>query len=106
MARLLALKEVEADRARLGPLRPDAATEGLLRVFGHQALELGLGPLMLQMRFPGAEKDVGKLSPSIGGAHIDNADCLHARLWRIDPEQAGRLTALNTAPELPLGGDD
>ena len=81
-------------------------TDRLLRILGHQALELGLGPLVLEMRFPGADEDAGELRPSIGGAHIDNADRLDARLRRLDPEQGRGLTALHTAPELPLSGDN
>ena len=78
----------------------------LLRILRHQALELGLGLLVLKMRVPGADEDVGELRPGIGGAHIDNADRLNARPWRVDPEQGRGLTALHTAPELPLRGDN
>ena len=72
----------------------------------HQALELGLGLLVLEMRLPGADEDIGELGPGIGGAHIDNADRLNARLRRLDPEQGRGLAAFHAAPELALGGDD
>jgi hypothetical protein len=47
-----------------------------------------------------------KLRPRIRGTHIDNADCLHPRLWRFDAKQSRLLPSLDAAPELPLGGDD
>ena len=52
------------------------------------------------------EKIAGKLRPGVRRAHIDDTDCLDARLWRLDAEQGRGLAAFDTAPELPLGGDD
>ena len=78
----------------------------LLRILGHQGFELGLGLLVLEVRLPGADEDVGELRPGIGGAHIDNADRLNAGPWRFDPEQGRGLTALHAAPEFPLSGDN
>ena len=54
----------------------------------------------------GTDEDIGELRPGIGGAHIDNADRLNAGLRRFDPEQGRGLTALDTAPEFALGGDN
>jgi hypothetical protein len=78
----------------------------LLGILRHQALELSFGLLVLEMSRPGPRKDRSKLRPRIRGAHIDNADCLHPRLWRFDAKQSRLLPSLDTAPELPLGGDD
>src|SRR4029077_13038631 len=72
----LDLNEIEADRTRLRTPRLNAVTDRLLGILGHQALELGLGLLMLEMSLPGADEDVGKFRPGIGGGHIDDADRL------------------------------
>src|ERR1700688_151274 len=78
----------------------------LLRILGHQALELRLGLLVFEVRIPAADKDAREFGPGIGGAHIDNANRLDSRLWRVDTEKGRGLAAFDTTPELPLGGDD
>ena len=78
----------------------------LLRILWRQALELGLGLLMLEMRLPGADEDIGELGPNIGGAHIDNADRLNARLRRLDTKQGRGLAALHAAPKFALSSDN
>ena len=78
----------------------------LLGVLRHQALELGLGLLVFEIGRAGAGKDAGELRPGVGRTHVDDADRLDPRLWRLDTEQARRLTAFDAAPELPLRGDD
>src|SRR5215469_8356439 len=65
MALPLDLKEVEADRARLRTFRSDAMADRLLSIFRHQAFELGLGLLMVEVRLPRADEDVGELHPGI-----------------------------------------
>src|SRR5215469_15718637 len=64
----LDLKEVEADRARLRTLCSDPMADRLLSIFRHQAFELGLGLLMLEVRLPRPDKDVGERRPGIGSA--------------------------------------
>ena len=78
----------------------------LLRILRHQSLELGFGLLVLEMRILGSDEDIGELRPGIGGAHIDDADCLNPRLRRLDAKQGRGLAALHTAPELPLRRDN
>ena len=85
---ILSFEEIETDGAGFRALGPNAMADRLLGIFWHQALELGLGLLVLEMRRPGPRKDRGELRPGVGGAHIDNADGLDPRLWRLDPEQA------------------
>jgi hypothetical protein len=41
---------------------------------------------VLEMRLPGPDKDIGKFRPGIGAAHVDNPNCLNARLRRLDPK--------------------
>ena len=79
---------------------------GLLGVDRHQALEFGLGLFMVEMGLAGLRIDAGELRPSIGAAHIDDADRLDPGLWRLDAEQLWLLTILDAAPELALRGDD
>ena len=78
----------------------------LLGIFRHQALELGLGLLVLEMRLVGSREDRSELCPSVGRSHVNNPHGLEPRLWRLDSEQLGFFAALDTAPELALGGDD
>ena len=61
---------------------------------------------MFEMRRTGPREHRGELRPCIGGAHVDDADCLDAWLWRLDPEQPRWLAALDTPPELALSGYD
>ena len=79
-------------------------TMRLLGILEHQALELRLGLLMLEVRVPRADEDIRELRPGIGGAHIDNSERLNARPRRVDPEQGRGLAALDAAPELAFGG--
>ena len=39
-------------------------------------------------------------------AHIDDANRLDPGLWRLDAKQLWFFAVLDTAPELPLSGDD
>ena len=100
------VEQVKTDGARLRALGADAVTEGLLRLFGHEGLELSLRPFVLLMGFASPREDRGKLGPGVRGRHIDDPHGLDARLWRIDPEQGWVLTILDAPPELALGGDD
>ncbi len=42
--------------------------------------------------------------PGVGGAHVDDANCLDARTRRLNAEQARGLATLDAAPELLLRG--
>ena len=61
---------------------------------------------MLEVNSPGAEKDTGELCPGVGAAHINNANGLDPQLRGLDPEKGRGLAVLDTAPELPLRGDN
>src|ERR1700682_5737325 len=67
-------QDIEAHRAGFRPFGPKAMPDRLLGVFRHQALELGLGALVLQESRPGPGKHPSKLGPGIGRAHIDDAN--------------------------------
>jgi hypothetical protein len=78
----------------------------LLGILGHQALELGLGLLVVEMRLVGLREDRGELRPSVRRSHVDNPHGLKPRLGRLDPKQLGLFAALDTAPEFTFGGDN
>ena len=48
--------------------------DGLLGIFRHQTLQFGLGLFVLEISRTGPGKDPGELRPSIGGAHVDDAN--------------------------------
>jgi hypothetical protein len=72
----------------------------LLRVLRHQRLELTFCALVLEEGFPGAAKERCELGPRIRCAHIDNADGLDARPWRLCHDEVRDFAGLNAAPEL------
>src|SRR5450755_164039 len=100
----LLAQDIEAHRPGLRPFGPNPMTDGLLGVFRHEAFELGFGALVLEKGRPGPTEHPGHLSPGVGRAHIDDPNGRDAGPGRLDPEQARRLAALHTAPELLLGG--
>src|SRR5437016_63869 len=98
----LYLQEIEAHRAGLGALGANPMADRLLGVLRHQGLEFGLGLLVLEEGRPGRAEHRGKLSPGIGGGHVDDADGRNARAGRLDPKEARGLATLHAAPELLL----
>src|ERR1700735_1009341 len=78
----------------------------LLRIFRHQAFELGFGSFMLEVRLPGADEDIGEFDPCVGRAHINDADRLNARSRWIDAEESRGLTRLDATPKLTFSRDD
>src|SRR5215470_13342313 len=77
----------------------------LLSVFRHQAFELTLGTFMLEKCRPRGSVQRRKLRPRIRRTHVDDADRLNARAWRLGIDQVGRNTQLDAAPEFLLGRD-
>ena len=103
---IFSFEEFECDGAGFRPFGAYAMADSLLCIFGHQGLQFGLGFFVLEICRLGPGKASGELRPGIGGAHIDNANRLDPRLWRLDPKQSRRLAIFDTAPEFPLSGDD
>src|SRR6516225_9928603 len=81
-------------------------TSRLFSVLRHQCFQLDPRALMLQKGLSGGTEDSGKFGPGIRGAHINNTDRFDPRFRRLNTKQARRLTALDTAPELPLSRDN
>jgi hypothetical protein len=102
----LHVEEVETHRPGFRPPGPDPMPGRLLGILRHEALELGLGLLMLEMGRPSPRKDPSELCPGIRGAHVDDPHRLDARLRRLDAEWARSLAAFYAAPEFPLSGND
>ena len=77
-----------------------------LGIFRHQALQFGLGLLMLEMCLVSSRKDRGELRPSVRRTHVDNPHGFKPRFGRLDTEQLRLFATLDAAPEFALGGDD
>src|ERR1019366_6921776 len=105
MVCLLLAQDVEAHGSGFRAPGPDTVSGGLLGVLWHQALQLGLGALVIQKGRPGPAEHPGKLGPGVGRTHIDRANGRDERPRRLDPENARGLAALDAAPELLLGGE-
>jgi hypothetical protein len=78
-------------------------SERLLGIFGEKGLQLGPGPLVFRPSLPGTAKELGEFGPRLRACHVDDPNRLDAGLWRLDPEQARRLTGLDASPEFLLG---
>src|SRR5271166_2880036 len=76
----------------------------LLGVLRHEAFELRLGVLMLEVSLAGPPKDIGELRPGIGRAHVDDPHRLDAGPRWIDAEDARGLAVLHAAPEFLFRG--
>src|SRR5580700_4963651 len=66
MASLPRLQEIEAYGARLRALGMNTMAHRFLGILRHQAFELGLGILMVEMGLSGLGIDAGELRPGIG----------------------------------------
>src|SRR5262249_46960112 len=55
----------------------------LLGVLRHQCLELVLRALVVEKGLPGVAEKGGELGPRVRRAHVDDADGLDARPWRL-----------------------
>src|SRR6266511_6123519 len=74
----------------------------LLGVLWHEALELGLGILMLEVSLARASKHAREFRPGIVCAHIDDPQRLNASSRWLDAEEARALAVLDAAPEFLL----
>ncbi len=78
-------------------------TDRLLGVLGNEVLELALCSLVVEEGTAGIAKQRCELRPRIGRTHVDNADRLDARAWRLGIDQVGHFTRLDAAPEFLFG---
>src|ERR1700684_2765128 len=101
---ILHFEEVEADGAGFRALGPDAMTDRLMRVLGHQPFEFGLGLFVLGMGRLGAGKNTSEFRPRIRGRHVDNPYRIDPWFRRLQAEQARALARFHATPELPFRG--
>src|SRR6266478_1120258 len=76
--------------------------DGLLGILRYQGLELALGALMVEKSLPSVAKERCELGPGVRRTHIDDADGLDARPWRLGQDEVGDFARLYTAPEFPF----
>src|SRR6476619_4952285 len=74
--------------------------DSLLGVLRHQGLEFAFRPLVVEKSLPGGAEQCCEFRPRVRRAHIDDADRLNARPWRLSIDEMGRFAGLDTAPEL------
>src|SRR5438046_5151557 len=98
-------QDVEAHRPRFRPLGPHPMPDRLLGVLRHKGLELALRTLVVEKRLPGVAQQRCELGPRIRRAHIDDADRLDARPWRLGHDEARYFAGLDAAPKLLFGRD-
>src|SRR5262245_39670397 len=96
----LHLQHIKAHRPRFRALCSHAVADGLPGILRHQGFELTFGPFVVEKCGPGVTEERGELRPGIRRAHIDDADGLNARPWRLGKDKMGRFARLDAAPEL------
>src|SRR5262245_2045156 len=65
-------QDIDGHRPRFRPFRPNAMPGRLLGVLWHEAFELRLGVLMLEVGLARAQKHTGEFGPGVGRAHVDD----------------------------------
>src|SRR6516162_6482262 len=95
----LPLQHIKAHRPRARALGPHPMADRLLGVVRYQGFELALRALVVEKGFPRVAEERGELGPGIRCAHIDDADGLDARPWRLSQDEVWDFARLYTAPE-------
>src|SRR6516164_8153064 len=85
----LHLEEIKAHSARLRASRPQPMADRLLGVLRKQGLQLAFGPLVFEVSRPGSAEQPGEFRPTIGRAHIDDANGFDARARRLGIDEVG-----------------
>src|SRR4030088_1455698 len=98
----LHVHEIEAHRPGFGALGPDPVPDRLLGVLGHDGLEVGLGPFMLEKCRAGGAKYGRQIGPRVRRAHVDDPHRRDAGPGWLDPKNMRGLTNLDAAPEFLL----
>src|SRR5260370_10893565 len=96
----LGLQHIKSHCPRFRALGFHAVPDGLLGILGHQGFELALCPFVVEKGAAGIAEERGELGPRIRRAHIDDANGLDARAWRLGINEMGGLAGLHAAPEL------
>src|SRR5262245_5570926 len=77
-------------------------SDRLFGMLGNERLELALCPLVVEKGATGAAEQGGELRPGIRRAHVDDADRLDTRSWRLGIDEVRSFTRLDAPPELLL----
>src|SRR5215471_8897253 len=96
----LRLQHIKTHRPRSRALGPHAMADRLLGILRHESLELALRAFVVEKRTPGIAKERRELRPRIRRTHIDDADGLDARSWRLGHDEVRDFAGLNAAPKL------
>src|SRR5262247_3090902 len=96
----LHLQHIKAHRPGFGALGAHAVPDGLPGILGHQGFELAFRPFVVEKGAPGVAEERGEFRPAIRRAHIDDADDLDPRPWRLGIDQVGRFAGLDATSEL------
>src|SRR5260221_6658820 len=79
-------------------------SDRLFGVLGNERLELALGPLVVEKGAAGVAEQRGEVRPGIRRTHVDDADRLDTRAWRLGVDEVRGLPRLDAPPELLLSG--
>src|ERR1700730_6574369 len=79
----LRIQDIEAHRSRFRALRAHAMADRLLGILGDDVFELPLCPLVIEKGAARIAEQGRKLGPGVRRAHVDNANSLNARAWRL-----------------------
>src|SRR5262245_64610231 len=72
---------------------------GLPGILRHQGFKLAFGPFVVEKGATGVAEESSEVRPGIQRTHIDDADSLDARPWRLGQDEVGDFARLYTAPE-------
>src|SRR5438128_2321504 len=79
----LHIEKIEADGPGLRSAGSQAMADRFLNVLRNERLELGLRPLMFEIGAAGAAKQRRELCPGVRRTHVDDADRVNTRSWRL-----------------------
>jgi hypothetical protein len=102
---ILRIEELNGDGAGFRALGAHAMADCLLRVLRYEAFQFSLGALVFEKCRVSSGKRACELPRHWTGS-CRHADRRNARLRRINPKEGRGLAVLDTAPKLPLGGDN
>src|SRR5215510_15449119 len=79
----LHFQHIKAHRARFRALCLHAMPDGLPGILRHQGFKLAFGPFVVEKGATGVAEESSEVRPGIQRTHIDDADSLDARPWRL-----------------------
>src|SRR5437763_9573928 len=86
MAGALRAQHIKAHRSRFGASSFNPVPRRLFGVLRHEAFELRLGILMLEVGLSGAPVHAGEFGPGVGRTHVDDPHRLDTGSWWFNAE--------------------